>query len=415
MTGQVAFEAMTNMRDSFITEAAEMLGLLGEPAPATAKPTRNREDSLLYRFFNSGWGVAMICAVVSLSVLGAIIWGGQSPPVGGPGYNPPIGTNPETSETTDETADYIGEKQTDVWVKSGGETIYPQEFFVSSGPADGLGFSGTVPDGQAPILPIAYYYREPYDDTGELFFPDTYELKQVTLYDQTMTDITDEKQCLLLLYDHDFNSFSSMLLPGKYYLSLYVERQTDSGETVGCDYAFELRIQNTANDIQPGNESNDRQKVWVALRDQLQSVGEPYKSVSSHSGLDLPIYETGIRKWYESRTGNYMVMIGVDLYGNIVMAFDHYRALVSLQLTTSGNMYIRVRSEGNYHCAQTVTPPTVISHDFRFRDRNEWYVTSESHDAPLYYLLIGMGYLDEVMGELGEEFSFEALGYVYAK
>ncbi len=490
MKGQVAFEAITNLRDSLITEAAEILGFLDEPTPAFAKPARDREDSLLYRFFNSGWGVAMICAVVSLSVLGGIIWAGQRPHAGGPGgIIPPETTQaliseeraieiasaywgiktgdvdpdsgytfrvesmgqtqtPEGAvvykialrwlvdnshystvelvwvdvmtgevlipfEAESETVDYIGEEQTDVWVKSGGETIYPQEFFVWSGPADGLGFYGTVQEGQAPTLPVAHFYLRPYDGTGEIFLPDGYEVKRITLYDGSMTDITDEKLNLLLL--SEFDAFMSTLLPGRYYLSLYVEKQTADGEAVGCDYALEIRVQNSAQDIQPGHEANDYQRTWVALRDKIRSAGEPYKSVSSHSGLDLPIYETGIRKWYESRTGDYMVMIGVDLYGNIVMAFDHYQALVTLQLTTGGNMYIRVRSEGNYHCAETVTPPTKISHDFWFSEKNEWYSSVASHDAPLYYLLRGMGYMDEVMAELGEEFSFEALGYVYAK
>jgi hypothetical protein len=344
-------------------------------------------------------------------VLGGIIWAGQRPPAGGPGSNPPGGT--ETAHTESETVDYIGEEQTDVWVKSGGEIIYPQEFFVWSGPADGLGFFETVQSGQSPLLPVAYYYRSPYDGTGEIFLPDGYEVKRITLYDGDMTDITDEKMNLLLL--SEFDAFMSMLLPGRYYLSLYVEKQTANGEAVGCDYALEMRVQNSAQDIQPGNEANDYQRTWVALRDKIRSAGEPYKSVSSHSGLDLPVYETGMRKWYESRTGDYMVMIGVDLYGNIVMAFDHYKALVVLSLGTDGNMAIRVRSEGNYHCAQTVTPPATISNNFWFKDKNEWYSSTESHEAPLYYLVKSMAQLDEVMAELGEEFSFEALGYVYAK
>ena len=413
MSKQIILEALNGIRDEYIAEAAEALGLLGAAAPAYTKPAREHRENLLSRFFNSGWGVAVICAVVSLSVLGGIIWAGQRPPAGGPGYNPSTGTNTDAFETEPETVQYIGEEQTDVWVKSGGEIIYPQEFFVWSGPADGLGFFETVQSGQSPLLPVAYYYRSPYDGTGEIFLPDGYEVKRITLYDGDMTDITDEKMNLLLL--SEFDAFMSMLLPGRYYLSLYVEKQTANGEAVGCDYALEMRVQNSAQDIQPGHEANDYQRTWVALRDKIRSAGEPYKSVSSHSGLDLPVYETGMRKWYESRTGDYMVMIGVDLYGNIVMAFDHYKALVVLSLGTDGNMAIRVRSEGNYHCAQTVTPPTTISNNFWFKDKNEWYSSTESHEAPLYYLVKSMAQLDEVMAELGEEFSFEALGYVYAK
>ena len=413
MTGQVAFEAITNVRDDLITEAAELLGFLDEPAPLAAKPPREYRENLFSRFFNSGWGVAVICAVVSLSVLGGIIWAGQRPPAGGPGNNPSTETNTDAFETEPETVQYIGEDQTDIWIKCGGETVYPREFFVWSGPADGLGFFETVQGGQAPALPVARFYLMSYDGTGEIFLPDGYEVKRITLYDQNMTDITDEKMNLLLLSELD--AFMSMLLPGRYYLSLYVEKQPENGETIGCDYALEIQVQNSAQDIQPGHEANDYQRTWVALRDKIRSAGEPYKSVSSHSGLDLPIYETGIRKWYESRTGDYMVMMGVDMHGNVVMAFDHYKALVVLSLGTDGNMAIRVRSEGNYHCAQTVTPPATISNNFWFKDKNEWYSSTESHEAPLYYLVKSMAQLDEVMGELGEEFSFEALGYVYAK
>ena len=85
MKGQIAFEAITNLREEFITEAAEMLGFPSESPHATTKAPRVRGDNLLTRFMNSGWGVAMICAVVSLSVLGGIVWAGQRPPAGGPG------------------------------------------------------------------------------------------------------------------------------------------------------------------------------------------------------------------------------------------------------------------------------------------------------------------------------------------
>ena len=43
----------------------------------TVARAKGKELSGLSRFLNSGWGVAMICAVVSLTVLIAIIWAGQ--------------------------------------------------------------------------------------------------------------------------------------------------------------------------------------------------------------------------------------------------------------------------------------------------------------------------------------------------
>lgn len=90
MKGQLAFESITNMRDDLILEAAEKLSL---SFPATHR--RREKDGGLSRFLNSGWGVAMICALVSLSVLAAIIWAGNRPPT----IKPPVGTNEPESES----------------------------------------------------------------------------------------------------------------------------------------------------------------------------------------------------------------------------------------------------------------------------------------------------------------------------
>ena len=562
MRGQVAFEAMNNLRDDLILEAAELLGFLGT-APAPPKPAREKRENLLSRFASSGWGVACISLAVAFSVLAGIIWAGRNPPTVGPaGIDTPEQTETDayTGESQDEvtiqhgdtviyprrfflwstdgdttvdglgfagsinvnhdgipvlpkvyyakdgsispctltlekghefrqvrvydenmkraigytydgefhyeaflqglptgtyyvsleisvtsglwskstssseyafelvvtdtaadteTEPYIGAEQTDLWIKSSGETVYPREFFLWRETADGvgIGFLKTVQSGVKPSLPIAVYSLDPYDDTAEIFLPEGYEVKSITLYDGSMTDITDEKMNLLFL--PDLCGYLSALLPGDYYLCLYVERPAadaaNGGETVGADYAVKLRIRNTPNDILPGHEANDCQRTWVALREALRSEGDPYQSMKSHSGLSLPSYEAGIVKHYESRTGDYTVMVGVDVLGNIVMAFDHYRALTILRLTTDGSMRISVESAGNYHCVETVTPPARVDHNFRFTVKNEWYSSTASYDAPLSYLLTGMAYLDELMAELDGDFSLEALGYVYAK
>ena len=126
MKGQVAFEAMTNLREYFITEAAEMLGFTDESSHAITKAPRSRGDNLLTRFMNSGWGVAVICAVVSLSVLGGIVWAGQRPPVGGPGGNETeTHTEIHTEIHTETAAPLISEEQameiaSDYWdIKTG--------------------------------------------------------------------------------------------------------------------------------------------------------------------------------------------------------------------------------------------------------------------------------------------------------
>ena len=66
---------MTNISDEYIAEAA-----LGD---AYGNPRREREENPFIRFVNSGWGVAMICAIVSLVAVVALAkWGQTEPPVG---------------------------------------------------------------------------------------------------------------------------------------------------------------------------------------------------------------------------------------------------------------------------------------------------------------------------------------------
>ena len=98
MSREIILGALNGIRDEYITEAAAALGLLGATAPAYTKPAREHRENLLSRFFNSGWGVAVICAVVSLSVLGGIVWAGQRPTV------PPGGSDmPHVSEGEPDT------------------------------------------------------------------------------------------------------------------------------------------------------------------------------------------------------------------------------------------------------------------------------------------------------------------------
>ena len=75
MRGEILFEKMTNISDEYIAEAA-----LGD---AYGNPRREKEENPFIRFVNSGWGVAMICAIVSLVAVVALAkWGQTEPPVG---------------------------------------------------------------------------------------------------------------------------------------------------------------------------------------------------------------------------------------------------------------------------------------------------------------------------------------------
>ncbi len=88
MNGMRAFEIMGDVREGLINESLEWLDATAHMAVAA------RRESLLGRFVRSGWGVAVICAVVSISVLGGIIWAGQQKP-----FAPSIPADSLESET----------------------------------------------------------------------------------------------------------------------------------------------------------------------------------------------------------------------------------------------------------------------------------------------------------------------------
>ena len=96
MTRENIMEAMNGIGEHLIVEAAEKLGFLNGSA-FIVKAERRKGPSAFSRFMNSGWGVAAVCALVAVSVMGGIIWAGNQP-----GVNPPVVT-PEESETVVET------------------------------------------------------------------------------------------------------------------------------------------------------------------------------------------------------------------------------------------------------------------------------------------------------------------------
>ena len=72
------FEAMDGLDDAFIAESM----LPDSGSPASLLRGRGNRNGLLSRFARSGWAVAMLCAVVSLSVLVAIVKLGLNGPAG---------------------------------------------------------------------------------------------------------------------------------------------------------------------------------------------------------------------------------------------------------------------------------------------------------------------------------------------
>ncbi len=71
MSGFDIFEKMTNVNDKFIDEAAEM------PSPELAVAKTSRWERFSH-FMNSGWGVAMLCALVAIAVTVGILAAGRA-------------------------------------------------------------------------------------------------------------------------------------------------------------------------------------------------------------------------------------------------------------------------------------------------------------------------------------------------
>ena len=230
MRGQLAFEAMSGLSDGLILEAAEALGFTNERA-AVVEPPRKREPSTLGRFFSTGWGVAILCAVVSLTVLSGIIWAGQQPPAGSPGG----------AET--ETADYAGDSQTDVKVRHGDTEIYPQRFFLWATDwtwsgyiaVDGEGFEGIAANdyGNQPSLPKLRYATDGSISPCELTMSKKYEFSSVRVYD------TDMQHATAYNYDGEFvyGDFLKSLATGQYYVVMEIRSRS-----AGFEYAFALEV-----------------------------------------------------------------------------------------------------------------------------------------------------------------------------
>ncbi len=243
MTRQVILEAMDGIGEHLIVEAAEKLGFLNGSA-AVVKGERRKGSSAFSRFMNSGWGVAAICALVAISVMGGIIWAGNQP-----GKNPPVVTPGETTapfEIESENEDYIGEDQTEVMIRHGNKVIYPRKFFMWSGSADGMRFYEYVQIEQVqPILPKVSYAVDGSISPCELILPEGCKIDHVSIYGTDMVEKT------FLAYDGDFHYTYLLDLPvGRYYIAMQMEWKSARNE-----YAFELEVVNTASEVTDAEET----------------------------------------------------------------------------------------------------------------------------------------------------------------
>ena len=100
------FEELDGLDDAFIEES--MLSDASVMSPIRGGKSRRKGSSPLLRFMSSGWAVAMLCAVVSLSVLAAVVKLGIKAPSGD--LQPPANSSPEdgfTGETLPSETDEI--------------------------------------------------------------------------------------------------------------------------------------------------------------------------------------------------------------------------------------------------------------------------------------------------------------------
>ncbi|MBQ9780491.1 MAG: hypothetical protein IJW00_06060 [Clostridia bacterium] len=104
MTRYNRFKMLSSIQDEYILESL--------PDYVTLAARKRRKESSVIRFFNSGWGVACICALVAVGVMAFIIRAGQGP------WTPPGGTMEEselespTAPTTEEPTEEPTEADT---------------------------------------------------------------------------------------------------------------------------------------------------------------------------------------------------------------------------------------------------------------------------------------------------------------
>ncbi|MBQ7315986.1 MAG: hypothetical protein IJW90_02635 [Clostridia bacterium] len=101
LNGQQIFEYMANLPDELILESLP-------PVVGTGRFGRSaRSESRVKAFFQSGWFAAVLCAVVSLGVVGAVIWAGRE----GGDKLPPIAGTEETTVYADPEEPLTGETE----------------------------------------------------------------------------------------------------------------------------------------------------------------------------------------------------------------------------------------------------------------------------------------------------------------
>ncbi len=143
MKGMLIFEKMDRLPSDMLEEYFDWL-----EEPAVPKPLRRH--GIVYQMINSGWGVAAICCLVSVSVLAGIIWAGRQAGAWMPGASTSAtdtdvameteqATNEEAESTNETVIQVVYEENGVIYTANGDGTCYV------SGVSEGLKGGVTIP------------------------------------------------------------------------------------------------------------------------------------------------------------------------------------------------------------------------------------------------------------------------------
>ncbi len=219
MTGRDAFEAMSGISDKLIMEAGDRLGIL---KASVMKSKKVKAPNAFSRFVNSGWGVAAVCALVAIGVMGGIIWAGNQPGTHQPAGHPagtdseaeasdalnPAETEPEAvlppeGQTESESSsldaahtfdlgasltaiDQLASQNVSISLKYH-MTPYgglPQEFNGSVGQAGGKHWAYANTDGTAVLEEEGGYYHKYVYDMSKFWYLETYSMTDKDEFDK---------------------------------------------------------------------------------------------------------------------------------------------------------------------------------------------------------------------------------------
>ncbi len=272
--GFVAYHALGNVADDMMMDA-----LLPEDG-SSASTVHSAKRRTVYEFFSRGWGVAIICAVVAVAVMGGIIWAGNRPG----GVTPPVGmtVSPETEHMIFPTETQEGESGTElsdtqdpernaVVLHSLQRKYVPPKFLcysttltegedgLSHGEtADGLGFEGVMQQGETPALPTVTWAKDA-ELADFLDVAEGYIVKEFMVYDMDMQLVESGSSVMGYDSEESVKRFVIKKLPvGTWYMSLRVEH--DGGEMHQCvyDYAFIAKVAETVTDTCTVRTDQDR-------------------------------------------------------------------------------------------------------------------------------------------------------------